>query len=116
MEDLQSAYENLPQDCSMEEMKKTAEALVRRQYSPMLILDVPNFFQLTRSDMLSEFNRVMSLPESSAELKAAIGIADSAALKENHLRLLLNQYRLLCALRKNDGDAWKTVNELYEDD
>jgi GH35 family endo-1,4-beta-xylanase len=28
----------------------------------------------------------------------------------------LNQYLLLCGLRKNEAASWDVVNEMYEDD
>lgn len=116
MDDLRLLYEQLPTDSSPEERQSTAQALERRNYSPILILEVPNFLYLTREGMLSEFERVIGLPDSSMELQSAIGIKDALHVKEKHLFLLLNQYRLLCSLRRNEGDAWQTINELYEDD
>ncbi len=116
MDMLRQQYEQLGADADEEQRKITAQALERRQYSPMLILDVPEFFYLTKADMLSEFDRVMKLPATSKELKAVVGIADPDQIKEKHLTTLLHHYELLCGLRNNDAEAWATVNELYEDD
>ncbi len=67
--------------------------------------------------MLEEYQRVMALSSQSAELKAVVGIDNPEEVKEKHLTVLLTQYELLRGgLRLGDGDAWATVNELYEDD
>lgn len=58
----------------------------------------------------------MALSSQSAELKAVVGIDNPEEVKEKHLTVLLTQYELLRGLRLGDGDAWATVNELYEDD
>ncbi len=116
MEALRKKYEALGPDANEEQIRLTAEALVRRQFMPVLILDVPNFFFVTKQDLLKEFDRVMALEEDSKELSSVIGISDPQEVKKTHLVTLLNQYELLCGLRKGDGDAWATVNELYEDD
>lgn len=116
METLRASYEALKDDATQEQIKLTAQALVRRQFMPVLILDVPNFFFVTKKDLLSEFDRVVALPDDSEELRAVVGITDPQEVKKTHLITLLNQYELLCGLRTGDGDAWATVNELYEDD
>jgi len=116
MDELKAAYEALGPDATDKQINLTAEALGRRQFMPVLILSVPNFFQYTKKDMLKEFDRVRKLPDDSEELKAVIGLSGAAEVKEKHLLTLLNQYELLCGLRVSDGDAWAVVNELYEDD
>ncbi len=83
---------------------------------PPLILDVNDFSHLTKERMLEEYQRVMALSSQSAELKAVVGIDNPEEVKEKHLTVLLTQYELLRGLRLGDGDAWATVNELYEDD
>lgn len=116
MDELKAAYEALGSDATPVQIALAAEALGRRQYMPVLILCVSDFFHFTKKDMLSEFERVQQLPDESDELKAVIGLSGPAEVKEKHLLTLLNQYKLLCALRISDGDAWAVVNELYEDD
>lgn len=116
MDDLQAAYEALQPDASQEQIKLTAEALQRRQYMPVMILGVKDFFLFTREDMLREFDRVQNLDDNSGELKSVIALSSPQEVREKHLLTLLNQYTLLCGLRKSDGDAWALVNELYEDD
>ncbi len=116
MEELRERYEVIEADASSEEIRLAAENLERRQFMPTLILNVPNFVALTRSDMLAEFDRVVALPDDSEELLAVRGLADAAQVRRRHLELLLHQYKLLCGLRKGDGDAWIVINELYEDD
>nr|WP_319472592.1 hypothetical protein [uncultured Sphaerochaeta sp.] len=116
MDDLQAIYESLGPDASEAQIEKTAQDLERRNYMPPLILDVQDFYRLTKKRMIEEYHRVMALPSQSAELKAVVGIEAPEEVKEKHLIVLLNQYELLRALRVGDGDAWATVNELYEDD
>ncbi len=116
MEDLKAAYQALGTDAPIEQIRLTAEALVRRQYMPVLLLGVKDFFLFTREDMQKEFERVQNLADDSQELKAVIALSSAQEVKEKHLLTLLNQYKLLCGLRKGDGDAWALVNELYEDD
>ena len=116
MKELRTEFEALPADATDEQIRLTSENLERRQYMPTLILSVPNFLMMKRSDMLAEFDRVASLDEESAELSAVVGLLDAAEVKKTHLELLLYNYRLLCGLRLGDGDAWAFINELYEDD
>ena len=52
MDDLQAAYKALQPDASQEQIKLTAEALQRRQYMPVMLLGVKDFFLFTREDML----------------------------------------------------------------
>jgi alpha-D-ribose 1-methylphosphonate 5-triphosphate synthase subunit PhnL len=116
METLRKAYENLPEDSSAEQIEITAKALERRKFSPVLLLEVRDFTHLTKRKMLDEFDRVMALPPTAKALKAVVAINDPQQVKEKHLATLLNQYLLLCGLRKDDASAWDVVNELYEDD
>ena len=116
MEALRKKYEALGPDASEEQIRLTAEALVRRQFMPVLILNVPDFFFVKKQDLLAEFDRVIALSNESEELSKVVGISDPDEVKKTHLVTLLNQYELLSGLRKGDGDAWATVNELYEDD
>lgn len=116
MEALRKAYENLPEDSPAEQIELTAKALERRGFSPVMLLEVPHFIRLTREGMLKEYDRVMALKPDAKALKAVIAINDPEQVKEKHLTTLLNQYLLLCRLRKNEASAWDVVNELYEDD
>ncbi|AEV30445.1 hypothetical protein SpiGrapes_2687 [Sphaerochaeta pleomorpha str. Grapes] len=116
MKELRKDYESLPEDVSPEQVETTAAALERRKFSPVLILDVPNFNRLTKQDMLNEYDRVQALPSTSRELKMVLAIENPEQVKEKHLVLLLNQYLLLCGLRKNEASAWDVINEMYEDD
>jgi len=116
MDALRVQYEHLERDASPEQRELAIQALARRQYMPMTILSVPNFLSFTKADMLHEYDRIMALRDDSEEIKAVVGISDASQVKQKHLTVLLQQYELLCGLRRNDGDAWATVNELYEDD
>lgn len=82
----------------------------------MFLLEVPNFKRMTKSDMLAEFDRVVALPPTSEELQSVVAIDDPSEVVEKHLVTLLNQYELLCNLRKGLASAWDVINELYEDD
>lgn len=66
--------------------------------------------------MLEEYERVSNLSSEDEEIKAVIGLDSADEIKRIHLNSLINQYYLLCNLRKGEADAWDTVNELYEDD
>lgn len=115
-EELKARYERLGTDASEEQIRLTKEALGRRQYMPVLLLPIRDFFLFTKADMLAEFERVVTLPPDSEELKAVVGLGSGDEVKEKHLLTLLNQYEILRGLRTGDGDAWALVNELYEDD
>ena len=116
MKDLRNKYEALPEDAPAMQIELTAESLERRNYAPNLLLKVPNFNRLTKIDMLSEFDRVAALAPTSKELKSVIAINDPTEVAKKHLLTLLNQYQLLCNLRKGLASAWDVINELYEDD
>ena len=116
MNELRKKYEALAEDAPAMQIELTAESLERRHYTPSLLLKVPNYNRMTKSDMLSEFDRVASLPPTSKELKSVIAIQDPLEVAQKHLTSLLNQYELLCNLRKGLASAWDVINELYEDD
>ncbi|MDD4574438.1 MAG: hypothetical protein PHR69_09515 [Sphaerochaeta sp.] len=116
MKKLRKKYEALPEDAPARQIELTAESLERRHHDPMLLLKVPNFNRMTKSDMLAEFDRVVALPPDSRELKSVVAIDDPSQVAKKHLSSLLNQYLLLCNLRKGLASAWDVINELYEDD
>jgi len=116
MNELRKKYEALPEDAPERQIELTAESLDRRHYNPTLLLKVPNFNKMTKADMLAEFDRVEALPPTSKELKSVVAIDDPSEVAEKHLASLLNQYELLCNLRKGLASAWDVINELYEDD
>lgn len=116
MDELRALYEDLKDDVTDHQVETTVNALIRRQYSPILILSVPDFFRFRKADMLAELDRVMNLSDDSGELRSVVGLSSAEEVKRKHLCVLLHQYQLLCGLRRNNGDAWAVVNELYEDD
>lgn len=116
MKELRKKYEALPEDAPKKQIELTAESLDRRNYNPPLLLKVPNFKRMTKAEILAEFDRVVALPPASKELKSVVAIKDPAEVVEKHLLTLLNQYQLLCNLRKGLASAWDVINELYEDD
>lgn len=116
MNELRKKYEALPEDAPSNQIERTAESLDRRNYNPNLLLKVSNFNRMTKADMLAEFDRVAALAPTSEELVSVVAIKDPAEVAEKHLLTLLNQYQLLCNLRKGLASAWDVINELYEDD
>lgn len=116
MNELRKKYEELPEDAPAMQIELTAESLERRAYSPILLLKVPHYKRMRKADMLAEFDRVVALDPASKELKGVVAIKDPEEIKEKHLSTLLNQYLLLCNLRKGLASAWDVINELYEDD
>ncbi len=116
MNELRKEYEALPEDAPAQQIELTAESLDRRNYNPPFLLKVPNFFRMTKADILAEFDRVAALGPTSQELKSVVAIHDPSEVAEKHLLTLLNQYQLLCNLRKGLASAWDVINELYEDD
>ena len=116
MKELRKKYEELPEDAPAMQIKLTAESLERRNYTPTLLLKVPNYNRMTKADMLAEFDRVAALPLTSPELKSVVAIDDPKEVVQKHLGSLLNNYLLLCNLRKGLASAWDVINELYEDD
>jgi len=116
MNELRQKYEALPEDAPAKQIELTAESLERRNYHPTLLLKAPNYNRMTKADMLAEFDRVAALAPTSKELKSVVAIKDPAEVIHTHLTSLLNQYVLLCNLRKGLASAWDVINELYEDD
>ena len=116
MKDLRKKYEALPEDAPAMQIELTAESLERRNYTPNLLLKVPNINRLTKADMVSEFDRVEALSPASEELKSVVAIDDPSEVIQKHLLMLLNHYQLLCDLRIGLASAWDVINELYEDD
>jgi len=116
MKELRKKYEALPEDAPAMQIELTAESLERRNYTPPLLLKTPNYNRMTKADMLAEFDRVAALPPTSKELEIVVAIKDPEEVIEKHLFALLNQYLLLCNLRKGLASAWDVINELYEDD
>jgi hypothetical protein len=116
MKELRKKYEELPEDAPAMQIKLTAESLERRNYTPTLLLKVPNYNRMTKADMLAEFDRVAALPPTSKELKSVVAIDDPKEVVQKHLGSLLNNYLLLCNLRKGLASAWDVINGLYEDD
>lgn len=116
MKELREKYRALPEDAPAMQIELTAESLERRHHAPNLLLKVPHFNRMTKADMLAEFDRVVALAPTSQELKSVVAIKDPAEIVEKHLVTLLNQYQLLCDLRKGLASAWDVINELYEDD
>ncbi len=116
MPNLKKQYESLKPDAIKERIEKTAQDLGRRNFMPSLLLNVDDFFYMTRERMMDEYNRVMNLRPDSEEIKSVVALSNPDEIKEKHLRLLLNYYFLLCRLREGESEAWDTINELYEDD
>lgn len=85
MKELRKKYEALPEDAPAMQIQLTAESLERRNYTPSLLLKVPNYTRLTKTDMLAEFDRVVALPPASKELKSVIAIKDPKEVVEKHL-------------------------------
>lgn len=107
--------ENLPKDATEEQIALAAEGLNRRNFEPIFLLPVKNFFFWKRADMIQEFTRLLSLPENAPELQDIGGYSPKEAV-ERQLSLLLYYYDILHRLRLGDATAWDIVNELYEDD
>ncbi len=116
MKELRKKYEALPEDAPAMQIRLTAESLERRNYTPTLLLKVANYNRMTKADMLSEFDRVEKLSPTSKELKSVVAIDDPNEVAKKHLTILLNNYLLLCNLRKGLASAWDVINGLYEDD
>jgi len=116
MKELRKKYEALPEDAPAMQIELTAQSLERRNYTPTLLFKAPNYNRMTKADMLAEFDRVAALSPTSTELKSVVAIADPKEIVQKHLGSLLNNYVLLCNLRKGLASAWDVINELYEDD
>jgi len=108
-------FEALPEDASDDLIESTAASLERHPYTPLMILEVPNFLRWRKNNVLDEFDRLLELPHDAPELKAVIG-QEPTTIIEKQLGFLYYHYELLCRLRLSDAHAWDVVHELYEDD
>jgi hypothetical protein len=108
-------FELLPEDATEEQIRLAAEGLERHHYEPMTILRVPGFITWKKQDVLDEYDRLISLPANSPELRAVVGSSPQEVV-EKQLGMILYHYELLCRLRLGDAEAWDVVHELYEDD
>ena len=108
-------FEQLPEDATDEQIRLAVEGLERHHYEPLMILKAPGFIQWRKRDVLSEFDRLASLPSAHPEL-VAVSDMRAAEVVEKQMGLLLYHYELLCRLRLGDAEAWDVVHELYEDD
>lgn len=93
---------DLPDDASSSKIEKTAALLRGMNYTPTLMMDVPDFLDFTKRKLILEIERFRTLPESENHLK--------------HIELMIYHYKLLQRLRNDDPKAWDIVNELFEDD
>jgi hypothetical protein len=91
----------LPSDESLEQIAHTAARLRAQNFQPVMLVDVPGFLEITR-DRLVAF--IKDLVESTPDLT------------QQHMDLLLYQFRLLQRLRRDEPEAWDEINELMDDD
>lgn len=96
-EDIQA----LPDDASADQIQQAAERLDAMNYQPILLIEPEDFLHITKDQLISFIRE-----------KAQ----NNNELTEQHLNLLVYQYRLLQRLRRDEPEAWDEVNELMEDD
>ena len=106
----------LPEDVPEEIISRTAGELEMLHFTPTLLMDLPGFLYLKKSDIKMEAERILSLdadrlPEYDADKFS--GIDD---FKNKQLEMLFFHYELLTRLRAGVPEAWDYVHELYEDD
>ncbi len=94
--------ESFSADAKPAKIEETAERLKSLNYQPMLLIDVPEFLKMTRTDLIRFIRNLTSQRKTD--------------LTEQHLSLLLYHYRLLMRLRQNEAEAWDEVSELVEND
>jgi hypothetical protein len=92
----------LPEDASAEKIESTAQQLEKMNFEPILLISPPDFLRSTKQRLVNFFDTTV--------------IEQMSQLTEQHLSLLVYQYRLLQALRRDEAEAWDEINELMEDD
>lgn len=92
----------LPEDVCKEKIASTKSELEGYNYSPMLTLEVPNFFFATKEDILNFIS--------------GISQEKMHELKKEDLSLIVYHYKLLQKLRCNDPESWDHITELMDED
>ena len=105
-QNLLNLYQALPSDEGVDAIRRTAEILENKNYTPILIYPVRDFTRLKKDDMLKEYYLTMNGGHEGQDPE----------MRMYHLKLLLYHYQILCQLRKDIPEAWDIINELYEDD
>jgi hypothetical protein len=93
--------ESLPDDSPSEQIEQTAERLEAKSYQPILLAEPPDFLRITKGALLEFIRDLLSRQDD---------------LTQQHLNMLLYQYRLLQNLRRDVPEAWDEINELMDDD
>ncbi|MFA5687756.1 MAG: hypothetical protein WC959_01180 [Kiritimatiellales bacterium] len=101
IEKICSEIESLPADALPEKIAETARRLTGMHYQPILLLDVPDFLNITKPVLLKFVHDIARARDN---------------LTEPELSLLIYQFRTLQALRRDEPEAWDEVYELMEDD
>lgn len=99
--------DSLPDDVDRETIEATAGRLAQRNYSPLLTVDAPDFLLYTKATLKQRCLQIVDDGSDQA--------ADSAN-KAKKVGLLVNQYKLLQRLRRDDPDAWDLIEELFGED
>lgn len=85
-------------------VKQTAEHLEGKQYYPLLLFPVKNFFFLDKEQIAAELQHLHGDPAVTDEFK------------EMQSNLILTHFELVNRLRRDDPEAWDALFDMIEDD
>ena len=108
--------DSLASDVSEQKMRETARTLAKVNYSPVFLMDTPGFFSFNRDDLARELERIWNMPKGDLPPLAREEAEDTDEFRRKHMSMLLYHFRHLQKLRRDDPDAWDTVNELSLED
>ena len=106
----------LPDDTSEKKIKSTAKELESLNFTPILLIETPDFLYLTKAEILNEVYRVLCLPDEELPDYDRKSFKSAEDFREKQLSLLYFYYELLGRLRLDEPEAWDYIHELYEDD
>jgi hypothetical protein len=126
--DIQALYRELAEEVSRlpdhtpEQIESAAHHLEMLHYQNLLESVDRNFIRYRKEDVLKKLNEIAIADI--AKLKADRTVVEEwddpkVSPEENRvrrMRLVLREYKKLCALRSNKPEAWDEINELYYDD
>lgn len=103
-------------DVETNDVQQAAIRLQEIHFTPTLMLPVERFLYWSKSDLLTEIDRVASLTE--ADLRAqGVALAQTAEeIKLEQIGLLVYHFKLLTRLRHDEAEAWDKIDELYAED
>jgi hypothetical protein len=92
-------------------IESTARELRRLNYDVGLDSEAKPFILMTKEDVLGEIGRVDTMGS-----EGVLASEEAVAQKLDRLSLLVYNFEILSRLRRDDGEAWDMIEELYGED